>query len=466
MQDRKDRLCIDDVLPEKVHAIARRADLYFFILFPGDSIVLELRSIQRSVAERALSHAGLDRIQRAVFVDHLRDRLRAVAALLLLRNDAVHTAENIVLPLLPGEQLFCRERHPARRHIERRAVVMKQPVIHRAEGIFQYLFRLLRVVRHHVEMPAAGVNEIRPGQRELFKDLIDDVLHHHRQIEGAPAQHAHRALRLHAVDEFLDAGEVSRNKEQRVLLAVFQTARVAEIFIICDPVLLHISKERGRHRGGDLHMVEKGNVTDFPFRRTRRHIGERILQNAEQLISLHLLRRHLFEIRRERLHDPCIFPAARQGPVSDRHIHRKRCIQRLQREIGLSLHPIEDIEYILQCQLGVESESRRPVIPIPPVDACGEIIRFVDDIGEIIRSEMRPAKIPPMVIAHAAHHRFSCLRYAAKRAQKISAKLRVGLSLSAGPDDGFAYIVQERADRHDSHHVCHSHRSLLYRRLL
>ena len=40
MQDRKDRLVIDDVLPEKVHAIARRADLYFFILFPRDSVVL------------------------------------------------------------------------------------------------------------------------------------------------------------------------------------------------------------------------------------------------------------------------------------------------------------------------------------------------------------------------------------------------------------------------------------------
>ena len=220
------------------------------------------------MAERALAHAGLDRIQRAVFVDHVRDRLRAVAALLLLRNDAVHAAENIILLLLPGEQLFCRERHPARRHIERRAVVMKQPVIHRAEGIFQYRFRLLRVVRHHVEMPAAGVNETRPGQREFLQDFIDDVLHHHRQIEGAPAQHAHRALRLHAVDEFLDAGEVSRNKEQRILLAVFQTARVAEIFIICDPVLLHISKKGGSHRGSDLHMVEKGNVTDFPFRRT------------------------------------------------------------------------------------------------------------------------------------------------------------------------------------------------------
>ena len=165
---------------------------------------------------------------------------------------------------------------------------MKQPVIHRAKGFFQHRFRFLRIVRHHVEVSAAGVNEIRPGQRELFQDFIDDVLHHHRQIEGAPAQHAHRALRLHAVDEFLDAGEVSRNEKQRILLAVFQTARVAEIFIICDPVLLHISKERGRHRGGDLHMVEKGNVTDFPFRRTRRHIGERILQNAEQLISLHL----------------------------------------------------------------------------------------------------------------------------------------------------------------------------------
>ena len=162
---------------------------------------------------------------------------------------------------------------------------------------------------------------------------------------------------------------------------------IAEIFVVRDAMILHVSKERCGDCCGDLHMVIERNITGLIGGSARGHIRKRVLQDAEQLIHFHIRRRAGSEILPQLLLNASVSTLTSLRPGGRRIIHRLRRIEHLQRIVRLLTHAFKYIEYILQGKLPVKGALS--LACISPVQPGRQVIRFVDHIGQIISGQMR-----------------------------------------------------------------------------
>ncbi len=177
-------------------------------------------------------------------------------------------------------------------------------------------------------MTAAGVNQIRPRKSQFPQNLIDGIFHHHLQIERTTAQHPHGALRFDAVNKFLNPRKIPGYEKKLLLFPMIFAVGIAEIFVIRNPVILHVPKKGSGDGGRDFYMVIEGNIANFISGRTGWHVGQCIFQDPKKLIGLHIFRRTKCKIFPKILLDAGINAATcRRRVASHRIIHRLRRIE-------------------------------------------------------------------------------------------------------------------------------------------
>ena len=292
-------------------------------------------------------------------------------------------------------------------------------------------------------MPATGVNQICAGEGKFLQYVINRILHHHLQVEGAPPKHPHGALCIDAINKFLNPGKISGNEKKCLLFPMLFSMRIAKIFVIRDAMPVHVSKKRCCDGGGDFHMVIEGNITNLIGGRTRWHIRHRILQNPKKFIDFHILRRPMLKIHFQRVYYIGIIPATGfRTPIAYRIIDHILRLQRFQRIIRFLFCPFKHIEHILQRKKPIKC-LRSLLVLRSAIQPCRQIIRFIHHIGQIVSRQMRLGQILPVMITDTSQNGLARFRIFAKSAQKIRAKHLMRLSDTARSEAYLSHVMKQ-----------------------
>ena len=180
--DGKKGFPINNVFPQGIHAIALGTYLHWFLALIGvfdGQIIGQFRLFHRPMTKPAFSKAGFHLVQLTMLIGQERNHGCLIAILFFLRNDRIHSAEHILPIAAFLSKLLGRYGNPTGCDIQRRPIEIKQFFIHMAEPLLQNLPCFLCIIGQHIEMTAAGINQIGTRKFQPVQNFIDDIFQDH-----------------------------------------------------------------------------------------------------------------------------------------------------------------------------------------------------------------------------------------------------------------------------------------------